>query len=511
MTTTNQWPRRSDHVCNSILAIIAVGLLFVLSSNTVTAQTNQNRPRVMPQDWESMGLNVREVQIPSIGLQLHLPLKSSYMLMPQSERRLEVLAQDQSWISSIDVQKTSNSQVSVIDVANETIKSNQARSSNVRVPKRASLLINGQQAERLTINFLPTGADQEVHAMYTIFEPLPNTFVIYKVWTKDDNADEVFESHKAVVNTMVFTEPGKIVEQQTNGINRTEEALAALDRSAYEAMFQPEQWFRIHNSTGETGDREIGYHRVREYIGPLGSVSGKQRLEEMTDDERTEGVIVQLMGRYLLPNAAGFYDVESISWMSIDRKREQWSIRGANYTKVQESERYVLTGRSNITGDRRGNVIQVISDMPPSPVSTVQLLKPRSGYINQPERYMLYRILNATEAASFGMYVYEPQLNKVVYRSENIVPGSPPMSESRRTVDSRPHQITLTKTGLVSRILKANGDITEPISLKELLRIWKSKGLPTGRGEDSDVVSAPTDDPTATKPSSKHGSSGKRR
>ena len=102
---------------------------------------------------------------------------------------------------------------------------------------------------------------------------------------------------------------------------------------------------------------------------------------------------------------------------------------------------------------------------------------------------MLYRILPLSEAATYGLYLYEPRLGRIAYRTENIRPGIVIESDSKRQKDAAAHLVKLTTAGTIARLEMVNGDITVPIKPQDLLAIWRTNGLPTGKGSQK---AAPT-------------------
>jgi len=492
---------------NITIALLALIIIALPGMKSFAYQTTSNDKK--PIDWTARGLSEREVELQSVGLAIHLPIESTYTLKPQSSRRLQIDAKDKSWIAAIDIQRTADDTVTVAQVADATIKTNQQKAIYTSVPKRASLTINGQKAERLIIKLRPQQGQEEVNAMYTIFKPLPKTFVIYKVWTKVSRAEAVFDLHRMVVDSISFTDPANLAQKRNNEISLTIMALDKLDRSAYERMIVPEQWYRVFNKDKEGNEHEIAYYRIREEIGMLGAVNHPQDTQAYDTTEREEGLLTSLLSRYLLKTDGSAYaDIITSSWMSLDRTRERWSIRSAQYVKNDKTGAFQLVNKSTVTGDRRGDITQVVLDFPPSPTDTVQIHTPKKAYVNQAEQALIYRILQPWQKTVYGMYLYEPQVQKLTYRTETIEPGHPTVSMSRRMKDAKLNTVTLNDDGTIARIVMANGNITVPIDPQKLLQLWKSQKLPTGRGKTSNSQKNSNAD---LKSNSGNKSNGKRR
>ena len=470
------------HLVPAVVFVLVVSV-GVLAGNVIAFQDATSEKDI---DWSARGLSERVVELESVGLSMHLPVESTYTLKPQSTRRLEVVAKDSSWIAAIDIQRTGDDGVTVAQIADETIKTNMRKGIYGSVPERASLSIKGKSAERLIIKIRPQQGQEEVNAMYTIFKPQPKTFVIYKVWTKVSHAEKVFELHRTVVESFEFSNPTNLAERRHEETTLTVDALNKLDRSAYERMIVPTQWYRVFNKDKDGNEHEIAYYRIHEEIGMLGAVNHPEDQQAFDSTEREEGLLTTLLSRYLLkPDGSTYADIVTASWMSLDRTRERWSIRSAQYVSNEKTGRYQLANKSTVTGDRRGDATQVVLDFPPSPVDTVQIQTPKRAYVNQAEQSMLYRILKPWQKATYGMYLYEPQVQKLTYRTETIAPGKPTVSQSRRMKDAKANTVTLNDDGTIARIVMANGNVTVPIDPEDLLQLWQAQNLPTGRGQSA--------------------------
>ncbi len=315
------------------------------------------------------------------------------------------------------------------------------------------------------------------------------TFVVHGVWAKVSVAEEAMKTQRVVAGSIRFDDPAALAEARRLEVARMGKILAGLDRTAYEEMLIPSRWYRIYRTLeseveGESGEiAEVAYYRIEERVGMLGEVNQAASSAMFTADERTEGLLVTLMSRYLLLGDGSTYiDVESTAWMSFDRTRERWSIRSATYVNDPNISEFLLAGRRTMTGDRRGDVIQIVRDFPPTPAETAQLRVPKESYLNHAEQYLLYRMIPRSEALTYGLYLYEPRLGRMAYRTESIRPGLVPESDSKRQKDADAHLVRLTNEGTIARLEMVNGDVTLPIKPSDLLAIWREKNLPTGKG-----------------------------
>jgi len=375
---TSRWSRAGTS--RSVLFRMLALLVSVAAGTLTQAQQPLDDSEY---DWGARGLSEQSSEVASIGLRLHLPLHCTYVFKPQSERRLEVMAKDKSWISAVDVRLTENDDVTVADVADETIKDSNRKSTFAATPVRATLDIAGQKAERLEIRMRPAAGQADVRAMYTIFKPLPKTFVVYKVWTRAEDWQSVFTLHKSVVESFRFSDPNEMAEVRLSEIARTIEAFARLKPEDYRNMLEPLRWYRVYLPV-EGGQQEVAYYVVRELIGMKGMTNAGARPEALRGSEREEGILIELRSRYLLKDDGSDYvDVESTAWMAFDRKSERWSIRTGRYQAASPGAAHTLVTRSTTTGDRDGDRIQIIVDMPPAEPQTIVLRKPKDAYVCQ--------------------------------------------------------------------------------------------------------------------------------
>jgi len=459
--------------CSYSLLLFALAC-FVIFTAPVLGQDMSDAPP----NWTSRGLSADTLTLPSVGLSMHMPMDCTYVLKPGSERRMEAAATDLTWHAAIDIRKTADNSLTPTDIANETVQSMVQSALKTSVRSRSSLHIGQLIAEQIVIEKRTRPGQPDMVISYTIFKPMPNIFVIYNVWCAAEHVDRVIALHKPATNSIQFTDPADFAEQRDDMITPVNRILDNLGEADYRKLIIPEQWYRVYTKDKNDQTHELAYYRVRESISPKSAVGGSITSNKM-------GLLVRLDSRYLIqPDGSEYFDIQSTSWMSLDRSEEQWSIRSARFVK-RNTTSYHAASQSTITGTRAGAKIDVVIDIPPASAQVIEVRQPTKGYINQAEQQLIFRLLKSLGDGSYGMYIFEPVKGRIVFRTETVTQeesGSGWRSVSLRAKDVMPNQITFDTDGKVHRSVTATGQVTVPTSLKEIHKLWKTANLPTGAG-----------------------------
>jgi len=428
----------------------------------------------------------------TVGLTMHLPEGVRVTRNEQSAQRVIVETFDTSWVGTLEVILTRSDTETISAVADRAIEaskgatdSERKRTKECKLRSRETLDIGGQKGEQFILDMAfdtRDGLMREVR-LYTIFKPLPGTFVVYGVRGDGGKADEIVRITKASVNTFRFRDPAAVAREVQEGIDATRKVLANLTAADYRRILIADSWYRVYTK-GDGLDNEVAYYRMREDIGPRGRVGAIRDPSQFSAAEAEEGLLVSQTARFLLPaqgQADGLVsEIESLAWMSFDRKQEVWSTRQVTYEKVARG--YRVASRSSISGTRMGGRIDVAVNLDGVGTSHPNFTTP-DAYVSQAEQHLIYRILNPGHEGTYNMYLFRPQTSDVKRRTEIIKATSDP---NRFAVESRqdPSQPATTKIitarGEILRMESANGQITEPGDPAVLQKLWRAKGLPTG-------------------------------
>lgn len=428
----------------------------------------------------------------TVGLTMRLPEGVRVTRNEQSTQRVLVETLDMSWVGTLEVILTRSDTETIaavadraIDASKGTTDSEKKRTKECKLRSRETIDIGGQKAEQFVLDMAfdtRDGLMREVR-VYTIFKPLPGTFVVYGVRGDGAKADQIVKVTKASVNTFRFRDPSAVARELQEGIDATTKVLSNLTEADYRRMLIPDSWYRVY-SKGDGLDNEIAYYRMREDIGPRGLVGAIRDPSQFSAAEAEDGLLVSQTARFLVASqgqADGIVsEIESLAWMSFDRKREIWSTRQVTYEKVARG--YRVYSRSSISGSRQGGRIDVAVNVDGVGTSNPNFTVP-DAYLSQAEQHLIYRILNPGHEGAYNMYLFRPQTSDVKRRSEIIKATSDP---NRFSVESRqdPSQPATTKIisakGEIIRMEAPNGQITEPSDPAVLRKLWRAKGLPTG-------------------------------
>ncbi|GEM_PF-3912103 len=428
----------------------------------------------------------------SVGLTMRLPEGAKVTRNPQSTRRVLVESFDMLWIGTLEVIQTRNDEETIAAVADRAIEASQGttdtekrRVKECKTRTREAIDINGQRAEQFVLDMAfdtRDGLMREVR-VYTIFKPLPGTFVVYGVRGDGTHADAIIKATKASVDTFQFRDPAAVKREIQEGIDATNKVLAQLTAEQYRKMLTPDSWYRVYTK-GDGIDNETAYYRIQEDIGPRGLVGTNRDQSKFTPTEAEEGLLVSQSARFLVASqsAADAYisEIEGLAWMSFDRKSEIWYTRQTTYEKVDRG--YRVASRSSISGTRQGGRIDVAVNVDGVGIDNPTFTTP-DAFLSQAEQHLIYRMLNPGKEGSYIMYLFRPQTADVKRRSEIIKATSNP---DRFTVESRqdpslPATIkTINAKGDILRMVSPEGQITEPTDPAQLQRLWRAKGLPTG-------------------------------
>lgn len=427
----------------------------------------------------------------TVGLTMRLPEGVTVTRNPQSKQRVLVETLDLSWVGTLEVIQTRTDEETLSAVADRAIKASeeatdsQKRVKECKVRTREEITVGGQSAEQFILDMAfetRDGLMREVR-VYTIFKPMPATFVIYTVRGDGTKADSIIKATRASVDTFRFRDPAVVARELQEGIDATNAALGKLGADEYRAMLIPDSWYRVY--TKQDGvESELAYYRVQEDIGPRGLVGTLRDQSQFTATEAEEGLLVGQTARFL-SSVEGVADafiseIESLAWMSFDRKNEVWTTRQVTYEKVRGG--YRIAARSSISGTRQGGRIDVVVSVDGVGIEEPDFTTPEA-YISQAEQHLIYRMLNPGRAGSYVMYLFRPQTFDVKRRSEVIRVTSNPdrfAVESRQDPSHPATSKTITAKGEIVRMVSPEGQITEPSDPAQLQRLWRAKGLPTG-------------------------------
>jgi len=271
--------------------------------------------------------------------------------------------------------------------------------------------------------------------------------------------------------------------------------LASLSAQQLHALTGYSQWTRIYRPSENAGApaTEVGYSLVEVVAGKRGELNPGRNPSKFSPAERKEGLIVRVQGRVLADAKRRlFYDSLATYWMAWDQSEEAWSVRTTQRQGEAEKSEAETGLRAAPTVGSPQAVLQVIkSSEAAEPVSN-QWEVP-DVYLSQALGWIIGRILprdltaGATGPTDYAWYFYvssnrQPKVYQRLDRWEGRNDGTYTLT-TYLTPDTPPFVSTYAADGSFVRRVHSDGTITEPISLEDLRKLWKSKGLPVGASD----------------------------
>lgn len=326
----------------------------------------------------------------------------------------------------------------------------------------------------------------------------PNTFVVFSIISSGVDFPEADELLAASFSTISLKRLEAVAAVQADKLERTKRFLDSLTPPKLRSLADGRpRWFRLYRpGAGRDGsDLEMGFLRIRTFEGERGEVSTSSTVGSRTQPEM--GLMVEVVAKMLVQgDTAHTLDLQSRYWMSWDRQAECWSIvsterhAGLSSTGGQTGWR----ARPMSTGEQ-GSVLTVVNSQSSKAGTAEDLVRsrqsleweiPEVGYINQAEVILLGALLprDGSLDGDFSFYWYDSRANKLPQRIDRW--SRDPDGSGRSVLISRPSSDSpemkqlFSRDGERLRRIDADGLVTEAIEHADLLRIWRTKGLPSG-------------------------------
>jgi hypothetical protein len=262
--------------------------------------------------------------------------------------------------------------------------------------------------------------------------------------------------------------------------------LGRLDRDTLGRLVGPGQWYRTYRLDEDGAEVEVGCMFVEVLPGVRGMVNPDRDPEQYSMSERDPGLLVRVAGRF--PVTDGLVrSSQAIHWMAWDQSAEQWSVV-ATVRDGRQSDSETMTGvREPRSGASPRGSITVLTARQRGAVEPPAVWPVPDALLSQPVRWMLGELLAASSAEPgiHAWYAVDAASGRpdLAYREDEwrvAEDGSGWVLLSRPSPEAAPIISTHDAAGRLVRRVTPAGLRTEPIELPDLLRLWRSKGLPTG-------------------------------
>jgi hypothetical protein len=437
-------------------------------------------------------------QLDSVGLTMLLPLgaRAEGSSSLNGKAAIRIQSADNTWFANLQTPRTSNLTLTSAQVLDDLVTQVLKQSGEiyeagkpgnllgyrgrVHVP-RETVIINGRTAERAYV-WLPGESNNPAFIRgYFVFQLSPSQYVTFELITTEPAFLTARREFEAMVTTASFEDPVKANADRAAAIRTGLKVFERVDETFLRQIIesQPERWerlFRPSPTGSRADDTEIGYRRIRTSIGRRADIDPSRKGTGPGD--RQPGFVVAIDARYLdrQGDKTRIVDSQGIFYLSFDRTSEAWNVRNAIRDGKQTSVVSEIGARQDQTMS-----VEII------PLSgsgrSIRPILQGEGYISRVEALLLPQILiRAGITAEAGFYTYFSEKESVRLRRDLLEqpPERPGMWRiTTRMPEALTPQVSIynAKGELVHAELP-RGVVAEPITLPELVSLWRSKNLP---------------------------------
>lgn len=439
------------------------------------------------------------LNLPGIALEIRLPLGSTSTQQSISrEVFADILGEDSQWRMTISTRTSSNKDLTPLDAATQ-IRDNLLESfaitdvkPNERAPhgtfartldEVAPVAFGGGEAYRFLIEQPPTTPELPATVRGVAVVGIgPGQMLVWDMTAPRANYETAKAALDATLGGLVAVDASLAVPEREVAIKTGHALVRGIAPERLRAVFSDhgERFYRLFRENGDTGtETEIGYRRVRAWAGKRSDVGGAGSLSAA--EGQIPGYVVEIGARSLDEGAEGpdqmVYDSKGTYFVSEDFTKEAWNLvvvikrgkQSTTYTEVGAREGFeeLLITTATPTGSNESFRLQIQEE----------------GYLPMPMMLILPSVLAETKATGdVAFYTYRSDANAVTFRHDSIrhdtVNPDRYVHQSSVSLDSPRSTKQVDASGLVLREDLPGGRVWLPTDVKELVRIWKAKGLP---------------------------------
>lgn len=475
---------------------LAAGLALVLGTFIHPSTSAQQAPAPSAPTVE---LADSPLNLPGIALEIRLPLGSTSTQQSISrEVFADVLGEDSLWRMTISTRTSSNKDLTPLDAATQ-IRDNLLESfsvTSVKPNERSALgtfaktlddvapvAFRGGEAYRFLIEQPPTTPELPATVRGVAVVGIgPGQMLVWDLTAPRANYEAAKAALDATLAGLIAVDASLAVPEREVAIKTGHALVRGIAPERLRAVFNDhgERFYRLFRENGDTGtETEIGYRRVRAWAGKRSDVGGAASLSAA--EGKVPGYVVEIGARSLDEGGAGpdqmVYDSKGTYFVSEDFTKEAWNLvvvikrgkQSTTYTEVGAREGFeeLLITTATPTGSNESFRLQIQEE----------------GYLPMPMVLILPSVLAETKATGdVAFYTYRSDANAVTFRHDSIrhdtVNPDRYVHQSSVSLDSPRVTKQVSKDGLVFREDLPGGRVWLPTDVKELVRIWKAKGLP---------------------------------
>lgn len=471
----------------------SIGLLIVASSLCCGLALAQNNPPAKPLAPAAGALefNPKPFRVESMGLTISLPKDanaSSTSIGAQSA--LEIIGPGNQWYVAARIVESSDLKLSLSEVAETNLRAqmgdgvlmvgNVGASGATLIERTQNLQIGTLPAERFYV-LGPLNEDpKKVRLIYgvTFIKIAPGRFAYFETSLGEPQFEKARPQIEATVATAQFADKPALEAAQRALFDAGAKFLETVDEAKLRAVVadSKETWWRLYipAKTGADADaKELGYRRIRVSMGKRGEIDSKRDPKDFRGADNDEGYLIRVDFRGILgDNNEVLTDSRGTFFLALDRSQETWTLT----TRVRDGKSDKV---SDEIGVRIGNQIKLKK----ADGRDATLLVPDKAYLSRLETFLLHRMLVLSRLTTeFAFHTYSSETELLDIRRESVEqPAEKPgifRITSRLGEGTQPQVATLKANGDLLFADLGGGVRIEPTSLDQLVRLWKSKGLP---------------------------------
>lgn len=489
-------------------------LLTLATAAAAQPSAKTAEPAPDPADW-GVKLAAEAVHAESVGITIHVPIGSiTEHSAYQKIATTKIILPDDRGAVILQERRTTRLELTTEEVADEfitellslvpnfgwEIPEGQEDNPDLRDPDDLQVVASGAivmerdkarkigeyTADHAYVMLPRTGTKEVTIRGCTLVKTSPGRFVLLELLTSGSDYKQAREMYEVMLATVVIDDPTEAAARRAAAVGMGERVLDRLTESDYDELFgnMPERWERLYKQapTGASSDaEEIGYRRVRARLGQRGDMSPNKPKDLWSSDELAEGFVVQIDARIL--DLGSIIDTRSTYFLTPDFSEEAWVV---NMSIQQGPDEYGTPGKTSRwqeIGARRGDDMSIRIVAQSAATTKIRPQISTEGYLSMVQSFVLPQLLvRAGIEGDFAFYTYQTTSGTVRLRTDSLDQSDTGRElwtlTTRLNADAEPQVTTLTAEGEILNTAFNDGRRWEAIELDQLLRIWKSKGLP---------------------------------
>ncbi|HHN78775.1 MAG TPA: hypothetical protein ENK11_08920, partial [Phycisphaerales bacterium] len=222
---------------------------------------------------------------------------------------------------------------------------------------------------------------------FAVLKLSASDFVLFQLFTDEAHFEKARNTFEIMLTTAKPIETEALNSELAEAVRAGVERLASLSPQAYDDVVNdfPDQFERIYRPApggAQADEKEVGYRRVRAWIGSKSDLTDAKPHH----DGKGDGYILRIDGLVLLDDGRRA-DSRGVYYLSRDRRQEAWSVTMAIRSDNAEPEVW------NELGARAGKSMSVQINEAGRSTRTFRPAIEGEGYISRLESYLLPQLL----------------------------------------------------------------------------------------------------------------------